>query len=84
MDLASLQMNYSFSRGLTLSGLTQVNTANTHAVSANIRLRFNYRADSDLYIIYNAGPRFASLSGAPSQQVDEQRLTVKFTYSFIR
>lgn len=84
VDLAGVQFNYSFSRFLTLSALTQVNTANAPAVSANIRLRYNYRPDSDLYIIYNAGPRFANLAGSPSEQLNEQRFTIKFTYSFIR
>jgi hypothetical protein len=84
VNLASVQLNYSFSRFLTLSGLTQVNTSNAPAVSANIRLRYNYRPDSDLYIIWNVGQRFASLSGAPAQAVNEARLTVKFTYSFLR
>jgi hypothetical protein len=37
-----------------------MNTANTQAVSANIRLRWNYRPDS-VYVIYTAGQSFASL-----------------------
>ena len=59
--LGSFQTNYLFSRFLTLSALLQINTANTQAVSANVRLRWNYRPDSDLYVIYTAGQRFASL-----------------------
>ena len=39
----SVQFNYSFSRFLTLSALTQVNTANAPAVSANVRLREKLR-----------------------------------------
>ncbi len=82
IDLAALQMNYSFSRSLTLSALTQMDTANTEAVSANLRLRYNYRPDSDLYVIYNVGTRFASLAAANRQELREQRFVVKFTYSF--
>ena len=48
--VGSLQTNYSFSRFLTLSALAQMNTANRQAVIANIRLRWNYRPDSDLYV----------------------------------
>src|SRR2546427_782948 len=59
VDLASLQGNYSFSRFLTLSSTFQLDTANTQAVSANLRLRYNYRPDSDLFIIYNVGTQFA-------------------------
>jgi hypothetical protein len=82
VELASLQGNYSFSRFLTLSSTLQMDTANTQAVSANFRLRYNYRPDSDLYIIYNVGTQFVSLAAANPQQIRETRFAVKFTYSF--
>jgi len=76
-----LQTNYSFSRFLLLSTLIQINTANNQAVTGNIRLRWNYRPDSDLFIIYTAGQRFASLeTNAP--QYYQNSLTVKLTYSW--
>ena len=84
VDLASLQFNYSFSRFLSLSTLGQVDTAHTQAVSANIRLRYNYRPDSDLFIIYNVGTRFASLVATNPAQLRESRFAIKFTYSFLR
>jgi hypothetical protein len=80
--LASLQANYSFNRFLTLSSLIQMDTSNTQAASANIRLRYNYRPDSDLYIIYNVGTQFASIAPANPPQVRETRFAVKWTYSF--
>jgi hypothetical protein len=80
--LAGLQVNYSFSRALTTSALIQMNTADTRAMSANIRLRYHYRPDSDLYVVYNVGTQFASLAAANPQQLREQRLTLKLTYSF--
>jgi hypothetical protein len=80
--LASLQGNYSFTRFLTFTSLIQVDTSNTQAVSANIRLRYNYRPDSDLYIIYNVGTRFASIAPANPPQVRETRFAVKWTYAF--
>ncbi len=83
VDLASLQGNYSFSRFLSLSTTLQLDTANTQAVSANIRLRYNYRPDSDLFIIYNVGTQFVSLAAANPQQIRETRFALKFTYSFI-
>ncbi len=64
------------------SALIQMNTSNTQAVSANIRLRYNYRPDSDLYVVYNVGTRFASLAAANPEQLRETRFEVKFTYSF--
>jgi hypothetical protein len=78
----SLQTNYSFSRFLTLSSLVQMNTANHDAVSANIRLRWNYRPDSDLYVIYTAGQAFASLVANNPPQYYQNRLSIKFTYSW--
>ncbi len=80
--LANLQANYSFTRFLTLTSLLQMDTANTQAVSANVRLRYNYRPDSDLYIIYNVGTQFASLAAANPQQIRETRFAIKYTYSW--
>ncbi len=80
--LASLQGNYSFNRFVTFTSLIQMDTSNTQAVSANLRLRYNYRPDSDLYIIYNVGTQFASIAPANPPQVRETRFAVKWTYSF--
>jgi Domain of unknown function (DUF5916) len=82
IDLASLQGNYSFNRFLTFTSIIQVDTANNQAVSANLRLRYNYRPDSDVYMIYNVGTQFASLAATNLQQIRETRLAVKYTYSF--
>jgi hypothetical protein len=80
--LWGLTGNYSFSRFLSLSALVQMDTANTQAASANIRLRWNYRPDSDLYVIYTAGQQFASLSATNPLQLMEHRFSVKYTYSW--
>jgi len=80
--LASLQGNYSFNRFLTFTSLIQMDTSNTQAVSANLRVRYNYRPDSDLYVIYNVGTQFASIAPANPPQVRETRFAVKWTYSF--
>jgi len=78
----SFQTNYSFSRFLTLSTLLQMDTANTQAASANIRLRWNYRPDSDLFLVYTSGQRFASLVATNPPQFYENRFAIKFTYSW--
>lgn len=80
--LVSLQGNYSFNRFLTFTSLVQMDTSDTQAVSANLRLRYNYRPDSDLYVIYNVGTQFASLAPANPPQIRETRFAVKWTYSF--
>jgi hypothetical protein len=59
----------------------QVNTANNQAFSGAVRLRWNYRPDSDFYIKYTAGQRFASLETNASQYY-QNSLTIKFTYSW--
>lgn len=80
--LGSFQTNYSFSRFLMLSALLQMDTANDQAASADIRLRWNYRPDSDLFVIYTAGQRFASLVAVNPPQFYEHRFAIKFTYSW--
>lgn len=72
----------SFSRFLTFTSLIQVDTSNTQAVSANVRLRYNYRPDSDLYVIYNVGTQFASIAPENHPQIREARFAMKWTYSF--
>jgi hypothetical protein len=78
----ALESDYAFSRFLSLSTILQIDTANPQAGSANFRLRWNYRPDSDLYIIYTAGQRFASLAATNPAQFYENRFVVKYTYSF--
>ena len=58
-----------------------MNTAHTQAASANVLLRWHYRPDSDLFLIYTAGPRFASVQGN-STALNQNEFLVKFTYSF--
>jgi len=82
VDLASVQANYSFSRFLTFSSVVQMDTANTQAVSGNFRLRYNYRPDSDLFIVYNVGTQFVSLAAANPQQIRETRFAVKIHLLF--
>src|SRR3989454_505602 len=78
----ALETDYAFSRFVSLSTILQVDTANAQAASANIRLRWNYRPDSDLYVIYTAGQKFASLAAVSPAQFYENRFVVKYTYSF--
>ena len=78
----SLETDYAFSRFVSLSTILQMDTANAQGASANIRLRWNYRPDSDLYVIYTAGQRFASLAAMNPEQFYEHRFVVKYTYSF--
>jgi len=80
----SFQTNYAFSRFLTLSTILQMNTSNTQGASANVRLRWNYRPDSDLFVIYTVGQQFASLVAANPAQFTQNRFAIKYTYSWQR
>ena len=79
--LGGTSINYAFSRFFSVSSLLQMNTAHTQAASANVLLRWHYRPDSDLFLIYPAGPRFASVQGN-STALNQNEFLVKFTYSF--
>jgi hypothetical protein len=47
-------------------------------------LRYTYRPDSDLFVIYNIGNQFNSLSAGNPVLLQEKRLSIKLTYSFLR
>jgi hypothetical protein len=55
----------------------------TDSNRVNFRLRYSYRPDSDLFIIYDVGTQFVSLAAANPQQIRETRFAIKFTYSFV-
>ena len=82
--LSGLQVSYAFNRLVNLTTFLQANTADREAMSANIRLRYTYRPDSDLYVIYNQGSRFQSLNPQNQTPLREARFAVKVTYSWSR
>ncbi len=84
IDLAGLELSYAFNRFVNLTTFVQSDTAQTQAVSANIRLRYTFRPDSDLYVIYNIGNRFQSLAAGNPTEVRDEKVAVKVTYSWSR
>jgi len=84
VHLGSVNTSYSFSRFLTTSVLFQVNSIDKNPVSANFRLRWNYRPDSDFFVIYTLGNQFNSIAAGNPILTREQRFTVKYTYSFLK
>jgi len=82
IDLAGLQVGYAFTRCLNLTTFLQSDTAQTKAASANIRLRYTFRPDSDLYVIYNLGTRFQTLAAGNPVPIREQKFAIKLTYSW--
>ncbi len=84
IDLAGVELSYAFNRFLNLTTFVQSDTAQTQAVSANLRLRYTFRPDSDLYVIYNVGNRFQSLAAGNPMELRETKFAVKVTYSWSR
>ncbi len=84
IDLAGVQVGYAFNRFLNATTFVQTDTAQTQAVSANFRVRYTFRPDSDLYFIYNVGSRFQSLVAGNPMEVRQQKFAVKVTYSWSR
>ncbi|MBZ5701747.1 MAG: carbohydrate binding family 9 domain-containing protein [Acidobacteriia bacterium] len=82
IELAGLQVSCAFNRFVSLTTFMQVDTAQTQAASANVRLRYTFHPDSDLYVIYNRGTRFQSLAAGNPLPVREQKFAVKVTYSW--
>lgn len=84
IQVGSYGASYSFNRFVTTSALVQVNSIDQHPWSMNLRLRYTYRPDSDLFVIYNLGNQFNSLAAGNPVLTQEKRLSIKFTYSFLR
>ena len=76
-DLAVARINYAFTPRMFLSGLVQYNSGND-SFSTNLRLRWEYRPGSELFIVYTEArdtdvfDRFSKLSN--------RGFTVKFNY----
>jgi len=47
-----------------------------------VRLRWNYRPDSDLYVIYTAGQSFCQSCDVNPPEFYQNKLAIKFTYSW--
>jgi Domain of unknown function (DUF5916)/Carbohydrate family 9 binding domain-like len=84
VHIGSLNTSYSFNRFFTTSLLFQVNSIDQNPFSMNFRLRWNYRPDSDFFVIYTLGNQFNSLAAGNPVLTREHRFTVKYTYSFLR
>ncbi len=82
--VGSAGASYSFNRFVATSALVQLNSVDEHPWSLNLRLRYTYRPDSDLFVIYNIGNQFNSLTAGNPVLLQEKRLSIKMTYSFLR
>jgi hypothetical protein len=80
--IAGLQALYMFSTKLSLSAFVQYNSA-INKVLSNIRLRYNPKEGTDLYVVFNEGRNTYLDREVPTLPVYDQRnITLKFTYTF--
>lgn len=84
VKVGSAQASYSFNRFVTTSALVQLNSVDADPWSLNLRLRYTYRPDSDLFVIYNIGNQFNSLAAGNPVLLQQKRLSIKLTYSIVR
>lgn len=84
VKVGSAGASYSFNRFVTTSALVQLNSVDENPWSLNLRLRYTYRPDSDLFVIYNIGNQFNSLAAGNPVLLQQKRLSIKLTYSFSR
>ena len=84
VDLAGLQVGYAVNRFLNATTFVQVDTSQTQAVSVNFRVRYTFRPDSDVYFIYNAGTTFQAITAGNPQNVRQEKIALKVTYSWSR
>ena len=84
VHVGSASVSYSPNRFLTTSIIAQANSIQDNPFSTNIRVRYNYRPDSDLFVIYTLGNQFNSLAAGNPVLLRTSRFTIKFTYSWAR
>ena len=81
-NLIRLRISYIFSTKVSLKVYTQFDDVN-HAISSNLRFRFNPREGTDLYIVINQGLNTNVERLDPHlPRVNNQEVTVKFVKTF--
>lgn len=77
-NLISTRVNYTLSPRMFVSGLFQFSSS-SNSLSSNVRLRWEYEAGSDLFVVYSDG-RETGLDGFPV--LLNRTFAVKFTKLF--
>jgi hypothetical protein len=80
--LARLRIGTALNTSVSTNAFIQFNSA-THAVSANVRFRYNFREGHDLWIVYNEGLNTDRQRLTPALPfTDTRTVLVKYTYTF--
>ncbi len=80
--LLRLRALYMFDTKLSATAFIQYNSA-TDAVSSNLRIRYNFREGTDLYLVYNEDLNADRFRAVPPLPLSSGRtLLLKFSYAF--
>ena len=77
-DIVRQRLEYSFTPDLSLKGILQYNEV-SDLFGANLRLRWEYRPGSDLFVVYNENWTAPSLSDLDAR---DRQVIVKASYLF--
>jgi hypothetical protein len=82
VHLARLRIGTALNTKLSTNAFIQFNST-AHAVSANVRFRYNFREGNDLWIVYNEGVNTDRDRVTPTLPfTDTRTVLVKYTYTF--
>jgi hypothetical protein len=82
VHLARLRIGTALNTKLSTNAFIQFNSA-AHAVSANVRFRYNFREGNDLWIVYNEGLNTERTRVVPTLPLTDARTgLIKYTYTF--
>jgi hypothetical protein len=81
VHLGRVRIGTALNTKLSTKGFLQFNST-THALSANVRFRFNFREGDDLWIVYNEAMNTDRDRSAPKLPLTDTRaVLVKYTYT---
>jgi hypothetical protein len=83
VHLARIRIGTALNTKLSTNAFVQFSSA-AHALSANVRFRYNFREGNDLWIVYNEGLNTdRDRATPPLPFTDARTVLVKYTYTFI-
>ena len=80
-NLGRFRVNLAWNNHLSMNSFIQFNQAD-QTMGLNLRLRYNFREGTDLFIVYNQGNSTESNLEVPS--LIQRSVLVKYTHSFVR
>ena len=80
-DLALTRFNYAFNPRMFFSGLVQYNSA-SHTISNNLRLRWEYRPGSELFVVYTEDRDSTPLRPDRFTELRNRGFVIKFNRLF--